>query len=123
MLGLAWMLDKLGTQYFNANTYSILVWTVPLLFICFPSIKFEIIKLELKAASWKIFLLAGLNVVGYLIQLKALELAEATKVIPIIQTATIFTVVMGIFFLKERTNIKKKLLAGLLAMIGVFLLI
>jgi len=123
MLGLGWMLDKLGTQYFNASTYSIFVWTVPIVFIYFPHIKFDAIKTELKLASWKIFLLAGLNVVGYLMQLKALEIAEATRVIPIMQTSTLFTILLGIVLLKERGHIPRKIVAGLMVVLGVYFLI
>jgi len=123
VLGLGWMLDKLGTQYFNASTYNIFIWAVPVIFIYFPHIKLDIIKTELKLASWKIFVLAGLNVVGYLMQLKALETAEATRVIPIVQTSTLFTILMGIIILKEREHIPRKIIAGLMAISGAYFLI
>ena len=115
MLGIAVMLDKMGTRYFNANTYNIFAWCAPLLFIVFPGIDIKIIKKELRIASWKVF--------GYLFQLKALELSEATKIIPIIQTSTLFTVLAGILFLKERENVPRKLIAGVIAVVGVFLLV
>lgn len=123
MIGLAWMLDKLGTRYFNANTYNIFVWVIPLIFIYFPRMKFAELKSELKLVSWKILILSALNVIGYLMQLKALEIAEATKVIPIVQTSTIFTIIFGIFILKEKENTYRKLCAGALAILGVYLLI
>lgn len=123
MLGLAWMLDKLGTQYFNANTYNILVWTIPIVFIYFPKIKFSIIKAEFKLVTWKVFILSGLNVVGYLMQLKALEIGEATRVIPIVQTSTLFTIFFGIILLKEREHITRKVIAGLMAIAGAYFLI
>ncbi|MBU1017329.1 DMT family transporter [Patescibacteria group bacterium] len=123
MLGLGWALDKLGAQSFNAETYSIFIWTVPVIFIYFPRVKFSAIKSELKIASWRVFALAGLNVVGYLLQLKALETAEATRVIPIVQTSTLFTVLMGILFLKERQHILRKIIAGVTAIAGVYFLI
>lgn len=123
MLGLGWMLDKLGTQFFNANTYNIFIWTVPIIFVYLPYIKLSEIRSELKIASWKIFLLSGLNVIGYLMQLKALETAEATRVIPIVQTSTLFTILMGIILLKEREHIPRKIIAGLMAIIGAYFLI
>ena len=121
-LGIGWMLDKIGARYFTADTYNIFVWTVPLLFIYFPAIDLKTLKHELKLASWKIFVLPGLNVIGYLLQLKAMQMAEATRVIPIVQTCTLFTVICGIVFLNERENIPRKLLAGVIAIIGVFFL-
>ena len=123
MLGLGWMLDKLGTQYFNSGTYNILIWILPTVFIFFPYIKLEVINSELKVASWKVFLLAGLNVIGYLMQLKALEIAEATRVIPILQTSTLFTVLLGVVFLREREHILRKVLAGIIAVTGAYFLI
>ena len=123
MLGLGWMLDKLGTQFFSAKTYNIFIWTIPILFIYFPHIKLDAIKSELKLASWRVFLLAGLNVVGYLMQLKALETAEATRVIPIVQTSTLFTVLLGIIILKERDHIVRKIIAGMMAITGAYFLI
>ncbi|MFH0792186.1 MAG: DMT family transporter [bacterium] len=123
ILGIAWMLDKLGVQYFNANTYNIFVWIIPNIFIYLPYIRPDNIKSEWHIGSWKIVLLAGLSVVGYLLQLKSLELTEATKVIPILQMSTIFTVFMGIILLKERDNIAMKVIAGIMAMAGAYLLI
>lgn len=123
MLGLGWMLDKLGTQFFSAAIYSIFLWTVPIVFIVFPFIKIGAIKSELRIASWRVFLLAGLNAVGYLLQLKALQITEATRVIPIIQTSTLFTVLLGIILLKEREHIPRKIIAGIMAVAGAYFLI
>jgi drug/metabolite transporter (DMT)-like permease len=122
-LGLAWMLDKSGVGYFNAITYNILMWTIPTLFIYLPGMKPEVIKKEFKLVSWKIFVLAGMNVAGYLMQLKAMETAEATRVIPIVQTSTLFTVLLGIIWLKEKENIYKKIIAGIMAVAGVYFLV
>ena len=123
MLGLGWMLDKLGTSYFEPSLYNIFLWTIPILFIWFPRIKTSDLKIEIKNSFWKIAILSGLNVAGYLMQLNALQLTEATKVIPIVQTSSILTVVLGIFVLKEKNNMVKKIIAGLMAIIGVYLLV
>lgn len=122
-LGIGWALDKQGTIYFTADTYNILIWIVPLPIIIFPSIKFSAVLHEIRKSSWRIFLLSGFNVVGYLMQLKAMTMAEATRVIPIVQTATLFTVFAGIFLLNERKDIPKKIVAGFLAVVGVFFLV
>lgn len=122
MLGVGWMLDKYGAHFFKAETYNIIIWIAPIFFIYFPQIKFKFIKQEFKTASWRIFLLAGLNVVGYYFQLKALSLTEATKVIPILQTGTILTVIAGVILLNERENMVRKIIAGLIAVAGVYFL-
>ncbi|PIP56863.1 hypothetical protein COX05_00815 [candidate division WWE3 bacterium CG22_combo_CG10-13_8_21_14_all_39_12] len=123
MLGLGWMLDKFGTTHFNPETYSVLVWTIPIIFVYLPYVKTSEIVTEFKRTSWKIVVLAAINVIGYLLQLKALGLAEATRVIPIIQISTLLTVLLGIILLKERDNLTKKIFAGILAVIGAYLLI
>lgn len=121
-LGIGWALDKKGIYYFNSITYNVLAWLLPFIVICFPYVKFSDIKKEIKISSWKIILLSFINVAAYFVNLKAQTLAEATKVIPIVQTSTIITVIFGVLLLKERTNLFKKILAGIIAVIGVFLL-
>jgi len=121
-LGIAWMLDKTGAGYFGTSTYSILVWFLPIIVIYAPYIKTSNIIFELKTASWKVIALAFLNAAGYYLQLKALMLGEATRVIPIVQASLIFTVLLGIFFLKEKENKLQKIIAGIACFLGVILL-
>lgn len=121
-LGVAMSLDKKGAIFFNPETYNILLWAVPFIVLYFPGIKIKEIKAEFKQFSWKIILLAFFNFVGFYLGLKAFILADATKVIPVIQTSTLLTVIAGIFLLNEKNNLFKKILAGIIAVIGVFLL-
>ena len=121
-LGLGWVLDKRGTQYFGPDTYSFMLWTVPLIFIYIPKIDLKKLKREFQLSSWRIIVLSFINVVGYLLQLKALSLQEATRVIPIIQTSTLFVILLGIVVLNERDHLYKKIIAGIIAVAGVYLL-
>ncbi len=121
-LGFGWALDKKGVFYFNAETYNVLAWILPLFILYLPHIKLNDLKKEIKISSWKIVFLSFFNVIGYFIQLKALVLADATRVIPIVQTSTLFTVIFGIILLKEKENIPRKILAGIIAVIGVYFL-
>jgi len=121
-LGIGWALDKKGVIFFSPETYNVLAWFFPLFVLYFPYLKFSDIKKEIKISSWKIVLLSFLNVFGYFIQLKAQELADATRVISIVQTSTLFTVIFGVLLLKEKSHLLKKILAGVIAVIGVFLL-
>ena len=121
-LGFGWALDKKGVIFFNPETYNVLAWFFPLFVLYFPYVKFSDIKKEIKISSWKIILLSFVNVVGYYINLKALSLADATRVIPIVQTSTLFTVIFGIILLKEKENLLRKILAGIIAVIGVYFL-
>ncbi len=122
-MGLGWMLDKMGSRYFTASIYSVFIWAAGLPFIFFPSINMGELKKEL-FGSWKgLLLLASLNSVAYLCQLQAVTIAESTKVIPIIQTTTLLTVLLGIVILKERDNISKKILAAVIALVGTYFLL
>lgn len=121
-LGIAMSLDKKGAIFFNPETYNVLLWVVPFIVLYFPGIKIKEIKVEFKQFSWRIVLLAFFNFVGFYLGLKAFLLADATKVIPIVQLSTIMTVVAGVFLLNERSNLIKKILAGFIAVVGVFLL-
>ncbi len=121
-LGIAMALDKKGATYFNAEIYNLLMWTVPFMVLLFPYAKIEDIKLQFKQFSWRIIVLSLFNFIGYYLGLKAFLLAEAIKVIPVVQLSTIITVIAGIFLLNEKSNLLKKILAGIIAVIGVFLL-
>lgn len=122
-LGIGWGLDKKGVLLFNPETYNLLVWVGPLAVLYFPYIKLKDIRVEIKNYSWKIVLLSFFNVAGYFLMLKAFNLNEATKVIPVTQLSILFTVIAGVFLLNERSNLFKKILAGIIAVLGVFLLI
>ncbi|VVA44240.1 conserved membrane hypothetical protein [Candidatus Roizmanbacteria bacterium] len=120
--GIAMGLDKKGATFFNPEVYNLLLWVAPLIILYVPGIKLKEIKDQFKQFSWKIILLSFFNFIGFYLSLKAFILADATKVIPVIQLSTIITVIVGIFLLNERSNLFKKVLAGIIAVVGVFLL-
>lgn len=124
-VGIAWSLDKKGISYFNPDLYNLLVWVAPIIVISFfPLIKLSVVKKIIRKDFKQISLISFLNVGAYLFNLKALVVGgEVTKVISIVQTSTIITIILGIIFLKEREHIVKKIVAGLIAIIGVFLLV
>jgi uncharacterized membrane protein len=70
-----------------------------------------------------LFLLASLNVSGFLFYIKALGLADATRVVPLMQTNILFTVLAGIYFLNEKEHTVRKIIAGALALIGAYFLV
>lgn len=123
IIGTAWIFDKKGTEYFNAETYNIFVWTVPIIFIYLPHVPYSDLKQEFQRGSWKFAVLAILNVTGYFFQLNALALHEVSRVLPLISTSTIFTVLIGIFLLKEKENAFKKIIAGIITVIGIYFLV
>ena len=122
-LGIGWMLDKKGALLFNPNVYTLFGWIIPIFLIYFPYVKTKELVHEAKLGSWRIILLAGLNVVGYYLQLRALTLGEATKVIPLVQTFTLATVVLGILILGEKQYLWRKVIAAVIGLGGAYLLV
>ena len=122
-MGLGWMLDKMGTRYFGASVYSVYAWVFGLPIVFFPSINMDKLKIEFLRSWQSLLFLAGLNALGYLFQLEAISMAEATRVIPMVQTTTLLTVIFGIVILKEKDNIPQKIIAAILALVGTYFLI
>ncbi|MCA9495657.1 MAG: EamA family transporter [Nanoarchaeota archaeon] len=118
------IVDKYALNYFNAETYGFLVYL-------FPGIALIIINKSKKNSNilsliknfWLIILIVALSSFGfYYFKLKALELADASLVFPIIRSATILTVLGGIIFLNEKENIVKKIISSLIVFVGILLL-
>jgi uncharacterized membrane protein len=123
LTGIGVTLDKMGAIYFTADTYQVLVWVLPLSLIIFPLFKAREIIREIKNSTWKMYVMAILNVLGYWLQLRALAISEASRIIPLVNTSTLFTILAAIIFLGERSDLKKKIIAGIITVVGVYLLI
>jgi len=121
-VGLASALDKAGTNSFGTS-YSIFVWVIPAFFVFLPYIKKTDLKKEIQVNGWNLLFSATINALGFIYYLKALEIAEATKVIPIIQTSTFFTVILAAIFLDEKKDLPRKIICSIAAIIGSILLI
>ena len=122
ILGFAWLNDKLGTSYFNPETYTLLMWILPLFIVYSPKISFRVYKSDMVSGSWKLILMAALNVCSYFLFLSGLRLAESSRFIPITQTSILTTVLAGVLLLKETDHVKQKIIASILAFAGVFFL-
>lgn len=122
VLGLAWMLDKPGSAGIPASFYSFLLWLLPLPIIAFPKITLTDLKKEFKNAGLGVVLIAFLNAIGFYMQLKALSLADASRVIPIVSSASVLTIIGGVFILNEKSHLWRKLLAGAMMFGGIWLL-
>lgn len=120
-LSVAGVIDKLASPHFPLFFYTMLIWILPLPFIAYPVKRGEI-GTAVKAAGWKIPLLASLNALSLVFFVHALQIGEASKVIPVLSTVTVLTVLGGILLLGETKYWKRKLLAGLLATLGVLIL-
>lgn len=120
-LSIAGVIDKLASPYFPLFFYTMLIWIIPLPFIAFPA-KPSDIKTSIKTAGWKIPLLASLNALSLVFFVRALQIGEASKVIPVLSTVTVLTVLGGIVLLGERNDWQRKIIASILATLGVITL-
>lgn len=122
VLGFAWMLDKPGSANIPPSLYSFLLWFLPLPIIAMPKIALSDLKKEFKNAGFGVVLIAFLNALGFYIQLKALSLADASRVIPIVSSASVLTIIGGMFVLNEKSHFVRKLIAGAMMFGGILLL-
>jgi uncharacterized membrane protein len=123
MIGLAQIFDKAGAENFSPALYSIIVWLAPIPFVIFPRLKLSQIKQEIRQSGKSIFIMSLINVIGYYLALKALEVGTAVQVVPMIQTYSIITVIFAAIFLKEREHLLLKFFAAILALIGIQLVL
>lgn len=122
-LGTALTVDKKISGNFPLPLYAFFAYFPPNIFLYFfPKLKFSDIKKELHLASYKIFILSAVNVCAYFMLIKSYSYGEASKVILLISTSTILSVLSGIFILKEKDRFWQKILAALLVTAGVLLL-
>lgn len=123
-LGLVRPVDKVAVNFFAPPLYTFFIYIGPVLLMpFFPRIiTLQELKQEITLGKWLIPLLGLINIFEYYFMIKAYALADASLVIPIVSLSTVFTVVVGIIFLGERDNIVKKVLAGILAFIGLLLI-
>jgi drug/metabolite transporter (DMT)-like permease len=122
MLGLAALFDKPASAGIPATLYSAAMWAFSLPVIAFPKMTLKQLINEFTTGGWKVALTAFFNVFGFILYLKALSLADTSRVIPITSSTGTLTVLAGIFILKENTYIGRKIFAGLLMLVGVLLL-
>ncbi len=122
MLGLAGLFDKPASFGIPANLYSVALWGLSKLIVAFPSISLSQLKKEFVIGGWKVAVTALLNVVGFVFYLQALSLADTSRVTPITSSSGTLVILGGILFLHEHTFMWRKLLAGLLMLIGMYLL-
>jgi drug/metabolite transporter (DMT)-like permease len=122
LLGIAWVADKPASAAMPASLYSFMVWCVPLFFVMFPGVSAKQVRKEFVVGGWKVAVAALLNVVGYICNIQALALADASRVIPVVATNGIFIVLGGIILLHEHEHARRKYIAAALAFAGVLLL-
>lgn len=120
-LSVAGIIDKLASPHFPIFFYAMWIWILPLVYIAIP-VKAKDIKTAIKEGNWRTPLLASLNALSLVALVKALQLGEASNVLPVMATTGVATVLGGIIILNERKDWQIKLVAGILVTIGIITL-
>lgn len=123
-LTLALFLDVNYSNEFNLSFYILLTFLIPMtLIIVFERIKFKNIIEEYKNSN-KIFLLfTGFCwVIMMITKLKAYEFGKISIVAPISSLSVILNVFVSYFFLEEKNDLWRKIIAGILILIGIVLI-
>lgn len=122
-IGLALTVDKKASSAYPILLYPALVYLIPALYnLTIPPMPLTTIKNELRLSSWKVAVLSALNLAAYYCVLKAFQIAEVSKVIPVSNSSTILVVLAGVVLLNERSHIIRKMIAAGLVFIGVVLI-
>lgn len=120
-LSVAGVVDKVASPHFPLFFYAMMIWILPLAYIAIPVKRTEITT-AVRGGTWRIPLLASLNALSLVFLVRALQLGEASSVIPVMATVSVATVLGGVVILKERKDWPIKLLAGLLVTLGIIIL-
>src|SRR6185369_9306012 len=101
--------------HYGIIVYGAMMFLVPSLTCAsIPPISLSTLKKEWEIGSWRLFILAGANILGYGMMLKALSLGDASRVIPVATSATPLVVILSAIFLGERSKLPVKLFGGFL---------
>lgn len=120
----AMFLDVNISANFNLPFYIVITLFTPALLIFFAErIKLVDIKEEFKNANKKyLFITAITWGLAILSQLRAYQLGKVTIIAPLCAVSVILNVIAGYIFLKERDNLLRKIVAGILIIISVVLI-
>lgn len=121
--GIALATNTEVVKSFSIPVYMFVVYLFPAIVnqFLFLRPKLSEIRYEIKM-QWKLILLnAAVIDIGYFFFQKSFQIGTTSQIIALSSTSTIVTVIAAILILKERKNIIIKILAGVLATIGVIL--
>ncbi|MEK7577279.1 MAG: DMT family transporter [Patescibacteria group bacterium] len=122
LLGIVLVIDKPASAYMQPALYSFIVWCFPVFIVAFPNVPLRQLKKEFFIGGWKVALTALLNVTGYMLFIQALTMTDASRVVVVDALTGIFVVLGGIVILKEHDHIGRKIIAAIIAFVGVYLL-
>lgn len=116
----ALLIDKFASSFFNPGAYTFLVYFIASLFL-FPFILLRKHSIKPIFRSKYLILMiitSFLSVTYYFLILNAYRFAEASVIIPLTELSGLVAVFGGIFFLGEKSYLKKKIISTLIIIIG-----
>ena len=121
---IALFLDVNISNNFNLAFYVAITLGIPsILILIFEKIKISDLKTEFRNGNKKMMIITAISwSTSIMATLKAYELGPASVVAPLCALAVILNVLFGYIFLKERKDVKKKVLASLFIILGVLLI-
>ena len=121
---IALIIDVNYSKQFNIPLYSAFTLLIPAIIIfLFERIKISDLTTEFKNINKKVLLLVTLSGgLMVILKLTAYQLGQVIVIAPLCSLTIILNVIVGFIFLKEKDNILKKILAGLLILISIILI-
>ena len=123
-LSIALALNVDNSEKFNVAIYQVVTLMIPaILIIIFEKIKWDDIKNEVKEGNKTAILMTGISwAVMIISQLRAYQTGDITTVAPLSAVSVILNVIAGYFISKEKENIVKKIIAGVIIVFSIFLI-
>ena len=123
-LSIALFLDVNYSKEFNLAFYVLLTFLIPLILIfTFERIKIREIMYEYNKSNKTALFLTSISwTIMMITKLKSYELGSVIVVAPLTSLTVILNIIVSYFFLKEKSNLIKKIIAGILIVIGIILI-
>lgn len=121
---IALFLDVNNSDKFNLPIYVASTLGIPAIIIfIFERIKFKDLIEEYKNGNKKAIWITSISwSLSILFQLRAYQLGSVSIVAPLCALSVILNVIVGYFFLKEKDNMPKKIIAAILIILGIILI-
>lgn len=119
----AYALDKFCLDYFSVAAYQVIIYCLPaLLTVIFIPGTLGKIRLFLRPqkSTTIFFVCCFFQMISTLALYRAYQVGGELSVVgPLTQTSTVLTIFMGILFLQERWNLRRKVVGALLTIMGI----
>lgn len=123
-LTIALMIDVNYSEEFNLPLYVSFTTLLPaLLIFIFDKVKIKDLVEEYKNCNKKLLFIVGISwAIMMILSLYAYQLGQVSIVAPLCSLTVILNVIVGYFFLNEKTRLPQKIFAGILVIISVILI-